>query len=850
MLKNTKLYQELEKRKSSYRENIIKVYKYATEVLPKINNVFANYTGHGIEHSISVMNYMYALITNIAEISDLEIACLIDVALLHDIGMAVNDDEILSIKRDELNYQGRKYSVIYDKYQDENTALQECVRPAHGERALNHIMQMPKELFIIPDYTNCNFQEELAKICQAHTMDQEWSLKNLSDCQVKGKDELNAQYLAMLLRLADYLDIDEKRAPLELYRFLSPTGFGDAEWRQHYIIENKEKVVKDDVSGMRAIVIYGECDDAGIHRKFLRYLAGISEELLWCTSYTRKHYKEKYWILLQPQINNRIKTKGFEVSDLKLKMDYRAVMALLMGEKVYGNKKCGLRELVQNAVDACRVMAEEAEHMEKYRYIPYQPGIQVILDYKADEMIVMDNGIGMGKDVLTNYFLNIGKSYYRSDEFLYQGKKYRPIGTFGVGFLACFMLSDSVAVETKHYEDMEGFTIELEKDSEYVCRKTQINLLGDSGTAIILNLKSVLDVFDQKEERIKTYLEKIFLNQEIPIRLITISDTRKEEILNLKKFEELNPKGIRLDKYLRDISVSWCFEFDNIKVSSKFSELCGSRWNESEEIFAAYDRNTQELCLREIEGEELRKYIEKDHMMALAIQGIGEEERTAFEVWKQWNARIDFPPTSILRTVYFPVKYDKSLLKYCEEGGRFHIFSGAVWHGFKREGLEEALGDINVDNILRQCGLLTEWFRIELGIFSIISLGNCRYIEYLENWWCSENEEENGLYWHGICLDRGRIDPGIRIVGVKFGKCIVNVLNKDIYPNVARDDLEEDVKEKVLLAVVRAALQYIADRLADDKELQTAVQRFIDRNYPCDNPYYLTDSICSESDSE
>lgn len=169
-------------------------------------------------------------------------------------------------------------------------------------------------------------------------------------------------------------------------------------------------------------------------------------------------------------------------------------------------------------------------------------------------------------------------------------------------------------------------------------------------------------------------------------------------------------------------------------------------------------------------------------MMALAIQGIGEEERTAFEAWKQWNARIDFPPTSILRTVYFPVKYDKSLLKYCEEGGRFHIFSGAVWHG--------------------------------------------------------------------ICLDRGRIDPGIRIVGVKFGKCIVNVLNKDIYPNVARDDLEEGVKEKVLLAVVRAALQYIADRLADDKELQTAVQRFIDRNYPCDNPYYLTDSICSESDSE
>lgn len=57
----------------------------------------------------------------------------------------------------------------------------------------------------------------------------------------------------MLLRAADYLDVDEKRASIELYRFLAPVGFGDEEWRQHYIIENKEKVVKDAVSGIRGM---------------------------------------------------------------------------------------------------------------------------------------------------------------------------------------------------------------------------------------------------------------------------------------------------------------------------------------------------------------------------------------------------------------------------------------------------------------------------------------------------------------------------------------------------------------------------------------------------------------------
>lgn len=221
------------------------------------------------------------------------------------------------------------------------------------------------------------------------------------------------------------------------------------------------------------------------------------------------------------------------------------------------------------------------------------------------------------------------------------------------------MLSDSVAVETKHFADTEGFTIELERDSEYVCKKDKVKLLGDSGTAIILDLKSVLEVFGQEE--IKTYLENTFL---------------------------------------------------------------------------------------------------------------------------------------------------------------------------------------------RQCGLLTEWFRIELGIFPVISVESGRYIEYIEIWWGSANEKVNELYWHGINLDRGRIAPGIRIVGADCGKCVVNISDKEICPNVARDNLAIEVKEKITLAIEKAAHQYIADRLVDDKELQTAVQRFIDRNYPCDNPYYLMDSVYSEPESE
>lgn len=838
MLENTKLYQELQNRESKYKAQIDETYKYASEVLPKINRVFANYTGHGIGHSINVMQYMYDLVTDISAISDLEITCLIYAALLHDIGMAANETEIEAIKKEELNYYGRKYSIIYDKYQNENIALQECIRPMHGERALNHIVHMEKDLFTIPEYTNCNFQEELAKICQAHTMNREWILQNLDSDQIKGKDKLNAQYVAMLLRIADYLDIDEKRAPVELYRFLAPTGFGDEEWRQHYIIENKDKVVRDHISGSSTIVIYGQCNEPKIHRKFLQYLFGVSEELLWCTSHTRKRFKEKYWILLQPQIDNRIQTKGFEISDLKMQMDYHAVVNLLMGENVYGDKKHGLRELVQNAVDACRVMTEESKHMEKYRYVSYIPKIQVILDYKKEKAIVMDNGIGMGKDVLTKYFLNIGKSYYKSDEFLYQEKNYCPIGTFGIGFLACFMLSDSVTVETKHYTEQVGFTIELEKDSEFVCEKDHIELLGDSGTAIMLDLVSVLEAFDQKSENIKEYIESTFLNQGVEIQFITINESRNSEIVNLKEFEELNQDGIKLDNYLNGISASFEVKYDNIKVSKKFSELCTDGfWRKGDRIFAEYHLAENVLYVKDLEGDELRKYIENNRMLVFKIQGIKVEKKESYEEWKKWNIGIDIPPDDVLRTIYFPMKYKESLRACCKDGGHADGGSGAMWY----TNNEEILRYVDMKKILSECKMLREWVHIEMGIFPIINVGGDRFMEYHEYWWGSPYDEEHETYWHGIRLDKGRIAPEINIVGVNCGKCVINILNKDIFPNVARDNLTNAVRNKVILAVERAAYQYIVSKLTGDRELQMALQDYIDMNYPADNPFYVTD---------
>ena len=145
-LNDIKAYSLLKKRESPFLEQIHRVYDYATNFLPKCNRVFGNYTGHEILHSLNVADYMLAICDSPEYISDLELAVLIFVALLHDTGMVVSEDEIKRIRNDDSEITPRRYSLVLEKYGDETIALQECIRPIHGQRSYYHVMNMDQHL--------------------------------------------------------------------------------------------------------------------------------------------------------------------------------------------------------------------------------------------------------------------------------------------------------------------------------------------------------------------------------------------------------------------------------------------------------------------------------------------------------------------------------------------------------------------------------------------------------------------------------------------------------------------------------------------------------------------------------
>lgn len=351
------------------------------------------------------MEYMYAIITDINQLSELEVTLLIYSALVHDIGMVANDDEINDIKADRTVLGERKYSKVLEKYGNEKIALQECVRPMHGKRSKEHLENcMDEKWFLVPGSTVVSFRDELGLICVSHNEDFEWIEKTLTNQCKKGHFDLNAQYISVLLRIADYLDIDEQRAPLYLYKYLQPEEFSDLEWKQHFVIENYDKVMVNDKTGLKEIVFQGRSQEPSVHRKLLKYFDSINGELNNAVSLCESFIDTKYLLPLKINVINKIQTQGFSFSDLRLSLDYNAVTNLLMGEHIYGDKKYGLRELIQNSIDACKTMEESSLQMEEFRYQPYQPFISVILDRDRNQVMVMDNGSGMSVDILKKIF--------------------------------------------------------------------------------------------------------------------------------------------------------------------------------------------------------------------------------------------------------------------------------------------------------------------------------------------------------------------------------------------------------------------------------------------------------------
>ncbi len=818
-IKNTKAYLILKKRNSPFLDKIDKVYDYASNLLPKINRVFANYTGHDIVHSLNVIEYMFELSDSPEKLSDLELTVLVYVALLHDVGMVVSEDEINDIKSDKMNIVDRKYSLVLRKYRDEIVALQECIRPVHGMRSLNHILKMDNEFFLIPGYTNISFKDDVAKICAAHNENFEWIPNNLSFDKIKGDYSLNSQYIALLLRIADYLDIDEERAPLYLYQYLNPKDYGDLEWKQHFIIENKEKIAINERTGRKNIEFYGESSNPTIHRKLLKYFDSLNGELKKAIEFSETFRDKKYLLTLKTNVHNKIRTKGFNFSDFKLSLDYKAVTSLLMGENIYGDKKHGLRELIQNSIDACKVMQEESIGKPEFAYVPYQPFISIILDQDRKQVIIFDNGRGMSLDILKKYFLNVGVSYYVSDDYLFKGNKYAPIGNYGIGFLACFMLSDKVNVITKYYGESQANKIEFEKSSEYICLTCE-DVPRPQGTEIILDYDQFFAVFGNNPNNVEAFIKKNFLDCKIPISITAFKDGKSNsKKVDLQQLELLYPEGIILDEYFDNIQVSLQCNYKGIRYLENFSDIY------SEESYIFQEESNEMVLEKELSRPILLKnYIEDGTIKFLTLPIITPSEEDDFQ--KAYDVLEDF---------------EAALGKINYEEANFIAKDTSLYNSSELidRDYDCIIGDYTLRDFRHQVGHSYHApTYISLEEQKVIQGNDEKVLPYNTNIGFQGRyyfEYKDYLYIKNVLISDVRLKIPFLVEGIQLKGIVINSANKKIIPNVSRNNISEQQNKDLAYAIGKALHLWIYENGGLEGEEKALLKNFIAQCYSEDN---------------
>jgi len=248
--------------------------------------------------------------------------------------------------------------------------------------------------------------------------------------------------------------------------------------------------------------------------------------------------------------------------ETRFNLSKKQVVDLLMGTKLYGNPEVALRELLQNSIDACLLR----DAMERSWENPYRPQISVryFKDGPEDMLEVEDNGIGMDQLIIDKYYSNIGKSFYKSTDFFDLKAKskadFQPTSRFGIGILSCFMVSDTMIVETRKvyapHSSSEPINITIEgEDSIFWIKQGQRPTPGTTTRLILRKNKNPWG--KMSAEQFIQSVENVIPNP--PFRIM-IESLGKTKVRDEASFQEISPTKLKnhnwnVSENIREINV-------------------------------------------------------------------------------------------------------------------------------------------------------------------------------------------------------------------------------------------------------------------------------------------------------
>ncbi len=590
---------------------------------------FSSYTSHSIDHSVNIINHMYHLCPNPSQLNEDTIFYLILAAICHDFGLLLTNDDKKDIESNsyitkQSDYyfwdKTKEFVRLHNLQLEDHKIVELTIEFIARNLHTNQEVLLKKINHICSNQLSNNEKKNLVFICYAHGANPEdikQQLRYPEKILVNDVYDCNSRvdfgFVIALLRLGDLLDIGVDR----VIKTSKEYNYYDKENEKHEIINSLIRTVNIryertdyNVCGSSDKKLSTPCprypkeiflsfnndyfsDELFQEEKnkslfsdclnyLFTYIDWIEKEIanakncflhqyLSSDMYTAK-YRYATTLSISPKVNMVGFPYNYEYREIDI--DRNRIVNLITSENLYPNKKSFLRELIQNAIDACIFYSDIIGTS------PYNPEVKISLD--NDILSITDNGIGMNYTTLINYYLKIGGSYYNSNEYIFSNKRFSHAGHFGIGGYSAFLVSDEVILETKR-NNQECIKVEYGKAQNYVKISREVTDSScfshqyDHGTKIILKLKDEFKKTFIDINSIIRYLKTTFLKYEnVSLKLLvqereynlsqqlqSIDDWCKNKIQYIKE-----PIINQLDNYLEGINCR--IIYNQIETENKY----------------------------------------------------------------------------------------------------------------------------------------------------------------------------------------------------------------------------------------------------------------------------------------
>ena len=518
--------------------------KKCQDVLSTVVMNYPHYTKHDISHSEAIITNIEMLLgeESIKVLSPTDTWLLLHAAYLHDIGMVIeckkieenwdskefqnylhdlenSSDDSLAKNAKFINSLGEKLGkketviswpvrvrhavtlIIADYYrkqhaEDSNSYIKDMGNAFHIDLGFNGLI--PQRLIMLLADIVCLHTESTSKVL------------NL-DYQTNGfnADYAHPRFLVQMLRMGDLLDVDNNR-----FNATNEVVFGEIpessmnHWEKH--MSARHMLITPDVIEYRA-----DCSKLEVYRETRVFLSWLKEEVeFWTLN----------WKNIMPvNINGSAPRLGKcelllegipdiqGLSDLRFSISSEKAFEVIEGANIYDDKFIFLREVIQNALDACKIQLWRDILENRYKAWITQDDVNEIQPFDIDhkvfenyavkvilcnyddthfEIVIKDNGIGLSAEQFKK-ICNVGTSYLgdkkRKHEVDAMPLWLRPTAGFGIGLQSIFLIAEEFEIYSK-VSGNEGIYarvssgrkngyVQISKSDNLKCQGTEIHVV-------------------------------------------------------------------------------------------------------------------------------------------------------------------------------------------------------------------------------------------------------------------------------------------------------------------------------------------------------------------------------------